>query len=60
MRNTNFAAVSPYRLTTHLGSALTIYSLLLWTGLGLLYHRVLYIMCVCVYLYLYLYLYIYI
>ena len=36
MRNTNFAAVSPYRLTTHLGSALTIYSLLLWTGLGLL------------------------
>ena len=37
--NTQFAAVSPYRLTAHLGSALTIYALLLWTGLGLLDRR---------------------
>eukprot|EP00802_Teleaulax_amphioxeia_P007330 Tamp_07336.p1 GENE.Tamp_07336~~Tamp_07336.p1 ORF type:complete len:318 (+),score=49.41 Tamp_07336:388-1341(+) len=37
--NTQFASVSPYRLTSHLGSALTIYSLLLWTGLGLLDRR---------------------
>jgi cytochrome c oxidase assembly protein subunit 15 len=37
--NTQFASVSPYRLTTHLGSALAIYSLLLWTGLGLLDRR---------------------
>lgn len=37
--NTQFAAVSPYRLTTHLSSALAIYSLLLWTALGLLDKR---------------------
>jgi heme A synthase len=55
--NTQFAAVSPYRLTAHLGSALTIYALLLWTGLGLLDRRRLgcassaaaeQVLCVCV------------
>ncbi|EKX49522.1 hypothetical protein GUITHDRAFT_104486 [Guillardia theta CCMP2712] len=37
--NTQFAAVSPYRLTAHLSSAITIYMLLFWFGLGLIDKR---------------------
>lgn len=37
--NTQFAHVSPYRLTFHLSTALVIYSILLWTGVGLIDKR---------------------